>query len=185
VRVGRTDPDQDPLGYRTLFTLELATEYYEAAPDLTERIPRREQLYPETALVSQFETGGIDAAFTYRNMAVERGYDYVALPDEINLSNPDHAARYASVSYRLPDGHDVHGDVISYASTVRKPSEAALEVFAAHTTGAYLDNTGFVLDGRYPQYVGDVPDGVEPAGETAAGNRQRVAPSHRVPTGHR
>jgi molybdate/tungstate transport system substrate-binding protein len=62
-RVGRTDPDQDPLGYRTLFTLELASRYYDDAPDLVERIPRREQIYPETALISQFETGAIDAAF--------------------------------------------------------------------------------------------------------------------------
>jgi molybdate/tungstate transport system substrate-binding protein len=178
VRLGRTDPDQDPLGYRTLFALELATAYYDAAPALAERIPRRNQVYPETTLISQFETGAIDAAFTYRNMAVERGYDYVSLPAAIDLSDPAHAERYATVSYTLPSGHEVDGGVIGYGSTVRTERDAALDVFTAHTTGAYLDDAGFVLDGTYPRYEGDVPNAVDRAAErTAANRRPRQLPS--------
>jgi molybdate/tungstate transport system substrate-binding protein len=177
VRLGRTDPDQDPLGYRTLFTLELASSHYDAAPDLVERVPRREQVYPETALVSQFETGAIDAAFTYRNMAVERGYDYVALPPEIDLSDPTHAERYATVSYTLPSGHEVDGGVIGYGSTIRSGGDMALDVFTTHTTGAYLDDAGFIVDGTYPRYEGDVPNAVERATETAATNRRLRRPA--------
>ena len=177
VRVGRTDPDQDPLGYRTLFTLELASSYYDAAPNLAERVPRREQVYPETTLVSQFETGAIDAAFTYRNMAVERGYDYVALPPEIDLSDPTHAERYATVSYTLPSGHEIDGSVVGYASTVRTERDAALDVFTTHITGAYLDDVGFVRDATYPRYAGDVPGAVRRAAETAAAERRLRRPA--------
>jgi len=157
VRLGRTDPDQDPLGYRTLFTLELAARYYDDAPVLHESIPARRQIYPETALISEFETGAIDAAFAYRNMAVERGYDYVDLPDRIDLSNPDHVDRYSTVSYTLPGGQEIRGDLISYGSTIRKPSDAARSVFAVHTTGDYLEDSGFLRREGFPRYEGDVP----------------------------
>jgi molybdate/tungstate transport system substrate-binding protein len=159
VRLGRTDPDQDPLGYRTLFALELASRYYEDASNLREMILRREQIYPETALVSQFETGAVDAAITYRNMAVERDYEYVELPDQIDLSSPNHAEEwYSTVSYTLPSGQKVEGGPISYASTVRKASDAAVSVFEAHTTSEYLAASGFVLRDEFPTYEGDVPD---------------------------
>jgi len=164
VRLGRTDPDQDPLGYRTLFTLELATRYYDDAPALHESIPARRQIYPETALISEFETGSIDAAFAYRNMAVERGYDYVDLPDRIDLSNPDYVGDwYATVSYALPSGQEIRGDLISYGSTIRKPSDAARSAFAVHTTGDYLEDSGFLRREGFPRYEGDVPADVRRA----------------------
>jgi len=158
VRLGRTDPEQDPLGYRALFALELAARYYDDAPALRETIPDRRQLYPETALLSKFETGSIDAAFAYRNMAVERGYDYVDLPDQIDLSNPVYTDDwYSTVSYTLPSGQEIRGDLISYGSTIREPSDAARSVFAVHTTGDYLDDSGFLRREGFPRYEGDVP----------------------------
>jgi len=168
VELGRTDPALDPLGYRALFMLELATEYYDADDNLRETVPTREQIYPETQLVSQFETGAVDAAITYRNMAVERGYDYVALPDEIDLSSPAHAETYRTVSYTLPSGQEIRGGVIGYGSTVRHTSDAAVSVFDAHTTGDYLDEAGFLLDEQFPIYEGDVPERIRDATESSA-----------------
>ncbi len=155
--LGRTDPDTDPLGYRTLFCLELATGHYGTDQDLRAAIPRTDQIYPETQLISQFETGGIDAAFAYRNMAQERGYDYVALPAEVNLSDPTFADRYGTVSYELPDGTVVSGDVISYGSTVRRESDRALDAFSTHVSGEYLTDFGFTVPDDYPRYTGNVP----------------------------
>jgi molybdate/tungstate transport system substrate-binding protein len=164
VRLGRTDPDQDPLGYRARFMLELASRYYEDAPDLVEAVLRRDQVYPETALISQFETGAVDAALAYRNMAVERGYEYVALPAEIDLSDPAHVDEwYSTVSYTLPSGQEVQGDVISYGSTIRNLRDAAVAVFDVHTTGSYLEESGFLRREQFPTYVGDVPDRVKAA----------------------
>src|SRR5699024_4708381 len=164
ISIGRTDPDQDPLGYRTLFALELASRYYDGASNLTETIPKREQIYPETALISRFETGGIDCAFAYRNMAEERGYDYIELPDRIDLSDPRYEQEwYSTVSYSLPNGKEVHGGLIGYGSTIRKMSDAALDVFATQTTGEYLGEAGFLLRDEFPEYVGDVPETVKRA----------------------
>lgn len=164
VGLGRTDPDQDPLGYRTLFTLELASQYYDDASNLREQILKRDQIYPETSLISQFETGAVDVAFAYRNMAIERDYEYVDLPDQIDLSNPSYDEQwYSTVSYTLPNDQTVQGGLISYGSTIRTMSDAALSVFDAHTTGDYLSEFGFVLRDQFPTYRGDPPNRVEAA----------------------
>nr|WP_228842351.1 extracellular solute-binding protein [Halococcus agarilyticus] len=162
VRLGRTDPDHDPLGYRALFVLELASRYYDGASNLGGKILKRNQIYPETALISGFETGAIDAAIAYRSMAVERDYEYVALPDRIDLSEPAHEEEwYSTVSYSLPTGHEIAGGPISYGSTVRRTSDAALSVFAAQSTGTYLDDHGFVRREGFPTYDGNVPQRVK------------------------
>ncbi|MDS0284627.1 extracellular solute-binding protein [Haloarcula onubensis] len=160
VSLGRTDPDVDPLGYRTLFCLALATDHYGTDRDLREAVPRPDQRYPETQLVSQFETGAIDVAIAYRNMAEARGYDYVDLPPEIDLSDPALADRYGAASYELPDGTVVSGDVISYGSTLRHDAPPTRDVFETHTTGAYLTEFGFTVPDDYPRYRGNVPDGI-------------------------
>lgn len=158
VRLGRTDPDLDPLGYRTLFAFDLATDYYDTDRDLRRAIPTRDQIYPETQLLGQFETGGIDAAVTYRSMAVGREYAYVSLPPAIHLGDPTLADHYAETSYELPDGTVVAGDAISYGATVLRPSPATRGVFTRHVEGTYLSEYGFTVPDDYPHYRGDVPD---------------------------
>ncbi|WP_254523586.1 extracellular solute-binding protein [Natrinema caseinilyticum] len=160
IALGRTDPDLDPLGYRALFTLELATGYYGTDANLREAIPSTEQIFPETQLISQFETGSIDAAIAYRNMAVERGYDYIDLPAEIDLSDPAHTDLYSSSTYELPGGKVVNGGVVSYGSTIRHRGPAVLDVFAEHVTGQYVAEFGFVVPDGYPRFTGDVPDAI-------------------------
>jgi molybdate/tungstate transport system substrate-binding protein len=139
---------------------ELATDYYDTDVDLREAIPSREQLYPETQLVSQFETGSIDAAVTYRNMVVDRDYEHLELPAEIDLSNPTLADRYAQASYELPSGTVVSGGPISYGSTIRRQSPVVRDVFEAHVTGDYLSEFGFIIPDDYPRYRGNVPETV-------------------------
>jgi molybdate/tungstate transport system substrate-binding protein len=180
VDLGRTDPDRDPLGYRALFTLELASRYYADAANLREGIPRREQIYPETGLLSRFETGAIDAAFTYRSMAVERGYEYVDLPDRIDLGDPNHHEEwYSTVSYTLPGGREIRGSPIGYGATIREPSDAALSVFAAHTTDDSLDEAGFLRREGVPIHRGAVPERVERA--TNQAESDRASRGSRVP----
>lgn len=172
VTIGRTDPDQDPLGYRTRFVIELASRYYDDASNLSEGILRQDQVYPETGLLSQFETGAIDVAIAYRNMAIERGYEYIELPDQINLSNPNYVADwYATTSYTLPSGQEIRGGLISYASTIRHMSDAAVSVFDAQTTGSYLAEHGFLQREAFPAYTGDVPQQVRHAPMGADGDQ--------------
>jgi molybdate/tungstate transport system substrate-binding protein len=173
--IGRTDPKQDPLGYRTLFMFELASRYYRDATHLTDL--SRDQIYPETGLISRFETDGIDAAITYRNMAVARDYSYINLPDQIDLSNPRYTEKwYSTVSYTLPNGKNVQGDPIAYGATIRHMSDAALRVFDILTTGNYLKQYGFIMREQFPNYTGTVPNRVT---ETTRSDKNRSLPSIR------
>lgn len=160
-RLGRTDPNVDPLGYRTLLALELASEYY-GEPDLRSRLVSQKQVYPETQLLAQFETGGLDAAFVYRNMAVERNYPHVELPPEMNLSDPSLADCYSTARVTLDDRTTVTGRPIAYGATLRTDGSAARSVFETMvaSTDNYLTDYGFVLRDAYPTYHGDVPDGI-------------------------
>ncbi|WP_435184323.1 extracellular solute-binding protein [Halobellus sp. EA9] len=157
VDLGRTDPDLDPLGYRTLFALDLATGHYGTERDLRTAIPERDQIYPETQLISQFETGSIDAAIAYRSMAVERDYDYLDLPAEIDLSDPAFAESYATSTYELPSGTVIEGGPISYGSTIRRDGPSVRDVFEAHVAGEYLPAYGFDRPDDYPRYSGNAP----------------------------
>jgi molybdate/tungstate transport system substrate-binding protein len=154
--LGRTDPDLDPLGYRTLFALQLAAARHDR-PELLD-LPRRDQIHPETALLSAFETGAVDAAVVYRSMARERDYPAVDLPAAVDLSDPARADAYAGASYTLPEGRVVRGDVIEYGASLRHDRPAARSVFAALARGEGLSDHGFVLPSPYPDYRGDVPE---------------------------
>jgi len=157
VRLGRTDPDLDPLGYRTLFLFSLAADYYDERR-LGERVLAESQIYPETQLLSQFETAGVDAAVTYRSVAEARGFPYVSLPSAVDLSDPERADRYRAVRYELPDGTVVTGGPIAYGSTVRRDTQSVRAVFENHLTGSYLREFGFETPEPYPQFTGDVPE---------------------------
>ena len=160
VRLGRTDPNLDPLGYRTRFVLELAAAHYDE-PALPDEVLGKDQLYPETQLLAGFESGQLDAAFVYRSMAVEHGYDYVDLPAAIDLSDPARASQYASVSETLSDGTVVHGGLVEYGALLRTPgSRPARDVFRTMVEDGhrYLDSDGFVVPNHYPRYEGDVPN---------------------------
>ncbi|MEF8757618.1 MAG: extracellular solute-binding protein [Halobacteriales archaeon] len=160
-RLGRSDPELDPLGYRTLFTLDLAADHY-GEPGLADAIIDDDQVYPETQVVAQFETGSIDAAFVYENMAVERDYPFVDLPAAIDLSDPDRTDAYAAATYDLPDGPAVRGGPIEYGATRRRDSAAATDVYETMVESAadYLEPHGFVVRSTYPIYEGDVPDAI-------------------------
>lgn len=157
VRLGRTDPDLDPLGYRTLFLFSLAAEHY-GESGLAADVLASEQVYPETQLLSQFETGGVDAAVVYRSVAEARGLEYVSLPTAVDLSDPGRADHYATVSYELPDGTVVEGGPIEYGTTMRRSTPTVRAVFEAHLTGEYLTEFGFETPDPYPSYTGDVPE---------------------------
>jgi molybdate/tungstate transport system substrate-binding protein len=157
-RLGRTDPDLDPLGYRTLFMLELANRYYETDLSLHEQLPEDARIFPETQLVSQFETGAIDVAVTYQSMAVERGYEYIELPPEINFGHREYTDNwYSTVSYSLPDGNSVEGALICYGAIIRNQQEKTVHTYEAMTDGSYLQEFGFGHPNAFPVYKGNVP----------------------------
>lgn len=131
LRLGRTDPAVDPQGANVLLTLQLASDYYHK-PDLPKAIaglPQNpEQIFTEPSLMSRLEAGQIDAAIGYLSAAQSHRLPTIALPDEINLGNPDmQASWYDRASVTLANGKTLHVQpLVFYASVLTNAKQPAL-----------------------------------------------------------
>ncbi|MBW6491777.1 MAG: tungstate ABC transporter substrate-binding protein WtpA [Lentimicrobium sp.] len=88
VRFGRSDPNSDPCGYRTILTMKLSEKYFEK-PGLTSRLMAKDNKYirpKEVDLLALLETGAIDYIFIYKSIAIQHKLPFVELNDSINLS---------------------------------------------------------------------------------------------------
>ncbi len=100
---GRSDPDSDPCGYRSVLAIQLAEQFYEQ-PGLTATLlaKDREAIRPrETHLLALLEVGQIDYLFIYRSVAWQHGLEILSLPPEIDLGAPEHEAFYATASVEI------------------------------------------------------------------------------------
>jgi molybdate/tungstate transport system substrate-binding protein len=103
VAYGRSDPNTDPCGYRTVLSSRLAEIHY-TEPGLARRLLEKDQRHirpKETDLLALLEVGEIDYFFIYRSVARQHGLKWVTLPDAINLKSPDMTDRYKRVTVEI------------------------------------------------------------------------------------
>ncbi len=131
---GRSDPDADPCGYRTVMLFKLAEKHYGVSGLADKMISKnREYIRPkEVDLVALAESNAIDYMFQYKSVAIQHGLNYIALPSEISLGNPAYDSLYNSVSLEVTGSSPgsritVKGEYINYSLTVIKdaPNEEA------------------------------------------------------------
>ncbi len=87
---GRSDPDSDPCGVRSVLVTILAEIRYDH-PGLSEKLlsRHRNMIRPkETDLIALLKTNTLDYIFLYRSVAQQHGLEYVRLPDSLNLRVP-------------------------------------------------------------------------------------------------
>ena len=125
-RVGMADPNQDPCGYRSLFTVYLAEKALGKAGLFDKLILAHSNLrlaeeggkpviqVPSAVayqlplamrpnavdLLALLESGVIDCAFTYKSVAVQHKLPFLELPDEVNMGSAAMAAQYDVVRAR-------------------------------------------------------------------------------------
>ena len=125
-----SDPTSDPAGYRSLMTIALAERKYGdssifntlVAPyskmtkvtdgakhtiNATNPSPDGKKLVITKTgpdIIPLLKAGTVDYAFEYSSVAIQSGLPYVALPPEIDLSDPTMTARYANVQVIRPSG---------------------------------------------------------------------------------
>ncbi len=100
---GRSDPDSDPCGVRSVFVTRLAELYY-GEPGLSERLlsRHRNMIRPkETDLLALLEKNALDYIFLYRSVAEQHGLQFVLLPGELNLKDPGLNDWYARASVEV------------------------------------------------------------------------------------
>ena len=100
---GRSDPDQDPCGYRTLMLWQLAEAHYDA-PGTYDSLFEAEGdiMRPKSVeLIALLESGDMDYAFEYTSVAAQHGLNYVELPPQINLADVNYADFYATAEVEI------------------------------------------------------------------------------------
>ena len=123
IRVGISNPNLDPCGYRSVGALALKA-YLDGKPqefffakyvkgisaEFNDNVTVyvKPSLEPNTNkviirdksvdLITLLETGEIDYAFEYLSVAKQHNLKYVLLPDEINLGNPKYKDLYSKVT---------------------------------------------------------------------------------------
>ena len=176
LEIGRSNPDLDPAGYRTLMVFQLAERHY-GVPGLAaalERAAAPRNIRPkEIELVALLESGDLDYAWFYESMARASGMKHLQLPSPIDLSSADQREAYAQASVQVIGGsaHDtviMKGAPIRYAFSV--PLRASHREVGERFAAFLLTDGRSALQGEFlsvlpdPDAVGSgVPEAVQAA----------------------
>jgi molybdate/tungstate transport system substrate-binding protein len=147
VTYGRSDPNTDPCGYRTVFVLQLAEKYY-GKKGLADSLLAKDNQFirpKEVDLLALLETGAIDYLFIYESVVKQHQLHYLPLPDSINLGNFSLAQHYSSVQVKIrgrspSDSLYIAGEPIVYAFTI--PKNAPNAQLALRFAKYFLSDTG-------------------------------------------
>jgi molybdate/tungstate transport system substrate-binding protein len=127
VTYGRSDPDQDPCGYRTLMVWQLAEKHYNVAGIYDSLYGAAGDLMrPKSVeLIALLESGDLDYAFEYTSVAAQHSLNYVKLPTEINLSDENSNDFYAQAEVEIAGAEPgetivLAGKAIVYGVTIPK-----------------------------------------------------------------
>ena len=120
VKFGRTDPDLDPKGYRTLFLFSMAQSYYKKSGFVeSPGGPHNpDQIFPEPKLLARLEAGQVDAAIFYKHEVLAHGLPYITFPPQLNQGDPAFAALYARQTYMTKKGALMRGSPILFTVTI-------------------------------------------------------------------
>jgi molybdate/tungstate transport system substrate-binding protein len=114
VKVGHSNPNLDPCGYRSILVTKLAGIYYNK-PDFYNKLLGYGDYYrdgeentdkiivrpKETDLLGLLEAGAFDYLFIYKSVAEQHGLKYIELPPQISLKSKKYADYYKQVSFKV------------------------------------------------------------------------------------
>ena len=114
VKVGHSNPNLDPCGYRSVLVVKLASIYYNK-PNFYNKLMGYKEYYKngiedkskivvrpkETDLLSLLEIGAIDYLFIYKSVAKQHNLKFIELPPQINLSSNKYKDYYKQVNFKI------------------------------------------------------------------------------------
>jgi molybdate/tungstate transport system substrate-binding protein len=134
LRIGRTDPNIDPKGYRAIWMANLTQKQYHLKGFETKLFGATEnpaQVFPEETLVARMLTGQLDAGIFYLSEVKDLGIPYINLPAQVNLGSTKYTTLYATQHFTTSAGQTVTGAPIEYTITIPTTvkNEAGAEAF--------------------------------------------------------
>ncbi len=114
VKIGHSNPNSDPCGYRSILVTKLAEKYYEK-PDFFKDLLGYKEMYKvgdekkskvvvrpkETDLLALLQVHALDYLYIYKSVAQQHGLKYITLPKEISLKDGEFDRLYRSVSFNI------------------------------------------------------------------------------------
>ena len=136
LKIGRTDPNIDPKGYRAIWMARLTQkEYHQKGFEkkLFGAVENPSQVFPEETLVARMLTGQVNAGVFYLSEVRDLGIPYITLPASVNLGSTKakDVRLYATQHFTLPTGQVVTGAPIEYTITIPSTvqNQAGAEAF--------------------------------------------------------
>ncbi|WP_417325172.1 tungstate ABC transporter substrate-binding protein WtpA [Halarcobacter sp.] len=114
VKVGHSNPNMDPCGYRSILVTKLAEDYYKV-PGFYEKLFGYGQSYKvgeedkskvivrpkETDLLGLIEAHAYDYLYIYKSVAEQHGLKYITLPKEVSLKDNENAKFYKTAKFDI------------------------------------------------------------------------------------
>jgi len=114
VKVGHSNPNLDPCGYRSILVTQLAEQYYKQA-GFYEKLMGYGKSYEngeenkakiivrpkETDLLGLIEAGAYDYLYIYKSVAEQHGLKYIALPPEVSLKDKQFSDFYKNATIEI------------------------------------------------------------------------------------
>jgi molybdate/tungstate transport system substrate-binding protein len=134
LKIGRTDPNIDPKGYRAIWMANLTQKLYKLKgfeQKLFGDAENASQVFPEQTLVARMLTGQVNAGVFYLSEVKDLGIPYIKLPAQVNLGSTRYAKQYATQHFTTSAGQTVTGVPIQYTITIPSTvkDEAGAEAF--------------------------------------------------------
>jgi molybdate/tungstate transport system substrate-binding protein len=114
IKVGHSNPNVDPCGYRSILVTKLAEKYYnkheffkkllgykdfyKVGDENKKRVVVRPK---ETDLLALLETHAIDYLFIYKSVAQQHKLKYITLPAKISLKSKENENYYKEASFKI------------------------------------------------------------------------------------
>jgi molybdate/tungstate transport system substrate-binding protein len=146
LKLGISNPNSDPAGFRAWIVLEAAGYLYANNSNMfVDSILSNHANYTASnaaQLVAPLTAGQINFLFIYRSSAIAKHLYYLELPPQINLGDPSYAAFYSKFNYTLATGV-VEGSPIYLYITVplTSPQPALAEQFVVYV----VQNAGLLV----------------------------------------
>ncbi len=114
VKVGHSNPNMDPCGYRSVLVTKLAEKYYKK-PGFYKKLLGYGESYKvgeedkskvvvrpkETDLLGLIEAKAYDYLFIYKSVAEQHGLKYVVLPKEVSLKDNEFKDFYKTATFKI------------------------------------------------------------------------------------
>ena len=114
VKIGHSNPNLDPCGYRSILVTKLAEIYYNK-PGFYDKLMGYGEYYTnakknknkiivrpkETDLLGLLESGAYDYLYIYKSVAKQHGLKYITLPPEVSLKSKKYSEFYKNATFKI------------------------------------------------------------------------------------